>query len=69
MKTKTLLLITFFGLLMNLELKAQQCGTPQTTNFPSSQRTLINKNLLKSQIDNGTAKSFLLLLIFVLNFL
>lgn len=49
MKIKTLHLITFFGLLMNLELKAQQCGTPQTTNFPSSQRTLINKNFLNNE--------------------
>lgn len=48
MKTKTLLLIAFFGLLMNLELKAQQCGTPQTTNFPSSQRTVIKQNFLNN---------------------
>lgn len=48
MKTKTLLLITFFGLLTSLELKAQQCGTPQTTNFPTSQRTIVNQNFLNN---------------------
>jgi len=48
MKTKTLLLITFFGLLTSLELKAQQCGTPQTTNFPSTQRTIVKQNFLNN---------------------
>ena len=46
MKTKNLLIITFFGLLTIFELKAQQCGTPQTRNFPLSQRTITHQNFL-----------------------
>lgn len=48
MKTKTLHLIIFFGLLTSLELKAQLCGTPQTTNFPTNHRTIINQSFLNN---------------------
>jgi len=44
MRTKILLLTILIGIISINKLNAQQCGTPQTTNYPESERTVTNSS-------------------------
>lgn len=44
MRTKILLLTILIGIISINKFNAQQCGTPQTTNYPENQRTVTNSS-------------------------